>query len=428
MAKAFVQSVGTGTRPDQDITQPLLWHWRKSGAGFTVWIASEQSRPYAERMARDLGLPPDAHTIRIVSDPDDVETVYRECLTLFRDLNRRGFGPDTIEVDYTSGTKAITAGLVLAAVTHRCGTISYISGQRFAGTVISGTERLVLIEPRRIWADEQLRLAGEFCRVQRFDAALQLLGDLNPAWLGDHERRLMEALTAVANGYGAWDRFDYARAAGELNKLFHADVEEARPFRPNAETPARLLGLKPDTGYSADRLADLLNNAGRRLEEGRYDDALARLYRLAEMLAQWILQKDFGIDTAAVDLSKIPDQLRSEFAATAASTREIQIGLERDYRLLKELGHRIGHKFDEAEFRGIGVLLKKRNVSLLAHGLTPISKGDVASLYQKLRGLVASEVTDFDDRCAELEFPWRRTSQPGNSPHPCPLPPGEREK
>jgi CRISPR-associated protein (TIGR02710 family) len=408
MAKAFVQSVGTGTRPDQDITQPLLWHWRKSGAAYTVWIVSSESRRNVERMVHILGLSPEAYRIHETPDPDDIEATYRACRAVLRALTHRGFPADDIEVDYTSGTKAMTSGLALAAVAHRCGTLSYIAGPRSSGVVIGGAERLVPIEPRRIWADERLATATELCRVQRFDAARELLGGLHAAWLGEYETRLKDVLIHVAESYGAWDRFEYARAAGGLDKVLTADVDEAKPFRPAADLPSRLIRLKPERGHSPDRLADLFNNAGRRLEEGRYDDALARLYRLAEMLAQWILNKDFAIDTADVDVAKAPVSLKDRLEAHRSTGGRILLGLDLDYQVLKALDHPVGRNFDEGDLKGIGVLLKQRNVSLLAHGLTPICKNEVESLQEKLRALIALEVNDFDDRCRALEFPWQR--------------------
>lgn len=413
MAKAFVQSVGTGTRLDQDITQPLLWHWRKSGATYTVWFVSADSRKNAERMVHILGLSPEVYRIHETPDLDDVEATYRACRAVLRELARRGFAADDIEVDYTSGTKAMTAGLALAAVAHECGTLSYIAGPRSNGVVIGGTERLVPIEPRRIWADKRLALATELCCVQRFDAARGLLGGLHAAWLGEYEARLKDVLIHIAEGYGAWDRFEYARAAGELGKVLKTDVAEAEPFRPAADLPSRLLELKPERGFSADRLVDLFNNAGRRLDEGRYDDALARFYRLTEMLAQWILQKDFGIDTANVDVAKVPVSLKDRLEAHRSTEGRILLGLDLDYQVLKALEHPVGLAFDQGDLKGIGVLLKQRNVSLLAHGLTPIYKNEVESLQEKLRTLIAMEVSDFDDRCRALEFPWRHETASG---------------
>ena len=410
MKKALVQSVGTGTRPDMDITRPLLWHVRPSGATFVAWVVSDDSRPYAERMASELGLAPEEYEIRRVTAFEDVEDVYRECLALLRDLERRGFVPEAIEVDYTSGTKAMTAGLALAAVSHRCATLTYIAGDRQAGVVISGTERLVSIEPRRIWADERLRLARDYCLALRFDAALALVEGVNEAWLGEHERRVAGGLRAVAAGYGAWDRFDYGRAAGELGKFAESVPAELRVFQPDRALQGRLPALKPEAGITADRLADLFNNARRRLEEGRYDDALARLYRLTEMLAQWILRAEFHIDSADVDVAKVPPPLRARMEAQRGGEGRVQIGLTQDYELLEGLDHPAGRFFKENS--SLGVLLKKRNESLLAHGYSPIGKREVEALVPHLDGLIACRLSDWQERLAALQFPWLRGSAP----------------
>jgi CRISPR-associated protein (TIGR02710 family) len=246
----------------------------------------------------------------------------------------------------------------------------------------------------------------------RFDSALTLLDSVKAVWLGNYEQRLAEGLRMVAKGYGAWDRFEFARATGELEKLAEHDVPDLVEFQPERAVLGLLPTLKPDRGLSADRLADLFNNAGRRLAEGRYDDALARLYRLAEMLVQWILLKEYEIDTAAVDLEKAPADVKAWLPTHRNADGKIQIGLDSGYRLLKSLGHRVGVGFDEGVSRGIGVLLKKRNVSLLAHGLEPIAKADVESLMTKVRQLITLAVPDFDDRRWALEFPWRRSTQP----------------
>jgi hypothetical protein len=83
--------------------------------------------------------------------------------------------------------------------------------------------------------------------------------------------------------------------------------------------------------------------------------------------------------------------------------------------LLAALDHPVGRQFDHGALHGLGALLKKRNVSLLAHGLEPIAKADVASLTAKVRKLVVLAVPDFDDRRAALDFPWRRSSEPERS-------------
>jgi CRISPR-associated protein (TIGR02710 family) len=415
MKKALVQSVGTGTRLGMDITQPLRWHLQKSHPDFVVWVVSDESQAHAERMAQEMHFNQERYEFRRVTAFEDVERVYRDCRALLRDLGAQGFPASSIEVDYTSGTKAMTAGLALAAVAHGCGTLSYIAGDRDAGVVISGTERVVSVEPRRLWADQRIQLAGDYCRALRFDAAMALVEGLNDAWLGEYERTLVAGLALVAAGYGAWDRFDYARGIGELTKLLAVEAGECAAFRPDRVLVGLLHALNSERGITADRLADLCNNARRRLDEGRYDDALARLYRLAEMLAQWNLSKDFGIQSEDVDLNRVPAAVRSVLESRRDADGRVRIGLEWDYTLLKELGHPVGREFDTGASRGIGVLLKQRNESLLAHGLRPIGKGEVESLLGKLEALVGLEVPDFSSRREALEFPWRRPAPAGHA-------------
>ena len=52
-------------------------------------------------------------------------------------------------------------------------------------------------------------------------------------------------------------------------------------------------------------MADLLNNAQRRIDEGKYDDAVARLYRANELIAQITLTKFGVIDNALLDEEKV---------------------------------------------------------------------------------------------------------------------------
>lgn len=420
MKRAFVQSVGTGTRADSDITRLLVWSIRESHPDRIVWVVSRDSRRFADQLVAELNVSEEQYEIAELSSISNVEAIYRECRAVLRSLEQHGFTSDDIEVDYTSGTKAMTAGLVLAAATHHCGRLKYITGEYDSGIVVGRTEKEERIQPRKIWADEQIYTALNLCRALRFDAASDLLKTIQPEWLGDYERGLVLGLTHVAHGYGAWDRFDYGRAKGELEKLLSLDVHELADFRPDASVLSRIVHLKTPHDVSAeampsllgpDRLADVFNNAQRRLAEGRDDDALARLYRLTEMLAQWILFQDYGVMTGNVDLSKVPEAFRSALDAQRNREGKIQIGLDWDYQLLKAFEHRIGVAFSQE--RPIGVLLKKRNDSLLAHGVAPIQRQDVDSLVRKLGELLRVEIPDFESRCYALEFPWRRSRRPG---------------
>jgi hypothetical protein len=53
-------------------------------------------------------------------------------------------------------------------------------------------------------------------------------------------------------------------------------------------------------------------------------------------------------------------------------------------------------------------LLAKRNYSILAHGMKPISMEDCESLFEGVESLIGSRIEDFRLLARDLEFPWRK--------------------
>jgi len=157
---------------------------------------------------------------------------------------------------------------------------------------------------------------------------------------------------------------------------------------------------------SEDVLADIFNNARRRFDEGKFDDALSRLYRLTEMLAQWELTKPpIEIDASDVDIQKIPPELRDYYEGLREKDGSIKIGLKKSYELLKLFGSSLGEQFLKDE--KIQILLTKRNNSILAHGTEPISREACQSLFERVQTLAAARIANFQILQRELDFPWR---------------------
>jgi hypothetical protein len=108
---------------------------------------------------------------------------------------------------------------------------------------------------------------------------------------GAPEHGALAALQAACEGFDAWDRFAHEAA---LETLRRRDVAPAM-----GRWLPRLLvlaGKSRASGYEA--VWDVLANAERRLAERRFDDCLARLYRLTEMLAQTRLRVTHRIERA----------------------------------------------------------------------------------------------------------------------------------
>jgi CRISPR-associated protein (TIGR02710 family) len=155
-----------------------------------------------------------------------------------------------------------------------------------------------------------------------------------------------------------------------------------------------------------DVLADIFNNARRRFDEGKYDDALSRLYRMTEMIAQWELSRPpMEIQTSDVDLNRIPPSRRNYYEGLREKDGKIRLGLQKSYELLAQLGVSTGDQFlQDSKFKA---LLNKRNFSILAHGMRPISKEECHSLFECVESLICGRIGNFLNLARELDFPWR---------------------
>ena len=129
-------------------------------------------------------------------------------------------------------------------------------------------------------------------------------------------------------------------------------------------------------------LGSLINNARRRADENKYDDAIARLYRSLELIAQIKLKKEYNINTSDVDLEILKEyDIDLDFISNANGT--IKISLDQDYKLLDALNDDLG-KFYIKNNQHVLSSLSTRNNSILAHGLNSQTEKE----YNKFRDLV----------------------------------------
>jgi CRISPR-associated protein (TIGR02710 family) len=141
-------------------------------------------------------------------------------------------------------------------------------------------------------------------------------------------------------------------------------------------------------------LVDLLNNAMRRGDDERkYDDAVARLYRAMELLAQRQLLTH-SIDSSDVKPEDIPAELRQKWESLFEEG-SAKIGLAHCYELLTALGDPLGEFYGDEKAKR---LLSTRNNSILAHGLHSVNR----EVYVTLRDLVGRKAEENIPRYAKL--------------------------
>ncbi len=295
---------------------------------------------------------------------DDLDGAVSVMLRAVADLGER-FPEAALVADYTGGTKTMTAALVVAA----------LESERVALRLVTGTRGdLVKVHDG---SQSGLDVSAEAIRLRRamapylaawgryaYGEAAEGLGRLAiPREQG--LRADLQAARDLSRAFDAWDRFDHP-AALALCEIYRARLG---PVFGRGLTFLEILAAPGHGQQTPARLWDLWLNAGRCAAKGRYDDAVARLYRLIEWTAQWLLAGR-GIDTADIRPEQIPEGVR----IAPGRDGKLQAGLFAAWELVAHLldGPAVEFARDERDRMRDHILV--RNGSILAHGTIPVDR------------------------------------------------------
>ncbi|RMG37399.1 MAG: TIGR02710 family CRISPR-associated protein, partial [Planctomycetota bacterium] len=337
------------------------------GEGNVLRSSRDVPGPDLPNIVTLAGLTPDRYRVVKIPNVDDLNTCYHEAVRAIQDLRQR-FPDARVIVDYTGGTKSMTAGLAAAAIDDGQCEIQVVTGARTnLEKVQDGTEFARQLSIGDIYVRRQLELCRLF--LQRFDyaAVVELLEDAARKHVSQRYLQTLEHWRLFALAFDAWDRFDHQSARDLL-----AAAPRSFPLHSRfANVLAR------DTGHGFELVEDLVRNAQRRAAQRRYDDAVGRFYRATELTAQIWLRKRHEIDTADVDLQRVPEAVRDDLATQRRSEGEpVRIGLLRAWDLIAAFPEDpLAPVFTEARPRLLNAL-EVRNLSLFAHGLRPITAED----------------------------------------------------
>lgn len=305
MGTALLLTVGTTSDPlvkaveeqlqqDSDLVVFLLYGRPFPGQDPSPFDVAQQVKDRAAQ----LGVRADP---REVADPENLDV----CLEAARGVLREAAVADRVVVDFTGGTKPLSAALVHAALTEPIAgalVMEYTGGalRDSAGRVVREAMRVRRSE--RTATEETTRQVLDLLRRSAYREARYLAGRLPDTGRPGFVRSCVEALYA-------WDEFDYGTAreliirnygaarvlgdVGELAPLAGVVQRLLEPASRLVDTSRRLQRLQDGQGKDwpqpedvALLAADALENAARRLAEGKPTDTVLRAYRAVETAVQ----------------------------------------------------------------------------------------------------------------------------------------------
>lgn len=394
MGKLLVITVG-GT-PD-----PVVFSINSHQPDYVAYIASKESRSVVrERIQPALQHQPKDSEIVLLSDAQDLTGSFKKLLAELENIlemwDVRG---EEIVCDYTGGTKTMSAAVALALFGGKP-QFSYVGGdsrnKAGLGVVENGKEQLLPQEnPWDVLAIDELREIETLFNMHQYRDASRRARETEARL--QHKKPFFTAIGVAADGYQEWDDFRHDKALKQLRQAESkfrelaavADHESIPAFQRKLaesitalqEISGELARLKSgssgreSSGEHIFRVPlDLVANAVRRAEQGRFDDAVARLYGAVEKIAKIRLKLIYGIDNSNVQPAQIPDEaMRKRFQEEAGEAGNLKLPLQKSFELLHALGDPAGEKFVHAQ-EEMYKLLDIRNNSILAHGFEPVQE------------------------------------------------------
>ncbi len=357
--------------------------------------------------------PKPAAVYEITDDPNSMFESYKAARRCVDRAVKAGALPEEVVIDYTGGTKVMTAALILATI-GRPYRFNYVGGEQRnkngLGTVIDGCEKMFAeMNPWSVFAEEERRQVVTLFNRRRYSAVDEIIRIASERELPREIEEYFRFIRPLAAGFLFWEQFSHEKAEEAIGKglkhlndyLRNCGDSQLGPFATTVgrckEQLDRIIretsNLKKLHPILVD---DLLNNARRRLADGRCDDAAARIYRALELYGQIEFERVAGCLNSNVPKDAIPETLRDEFISRYADPQSgaIKLPLHATFRYLKETGQASGERYF-GNLKAIKKIQSSRNDSILAHGINPVSDNAGRSIFETVSRFVQFQ-TIFD--------------------------------
>ena len=300
--------------------------------------------------------------------PDDLTACYFEIQTAIKSI-------DTSELiaDYTGGTKTMSAALAMIAADHNL-QLNLVVGTRSDHIKVKdGSEESVILDIQQLRYQRSIKLIAQYWQRHAYQQA-QSAAESIPLTM--HNKVSRNTLIQLSKAFAAWDCFDHEQAADLLDN-YRSKI--GRYYASHLTVIKHLMDAKKEeykVKYTPYLIIDVWNNAERKAAQGYYDDAIARVYRVLEWTAQWILLKDKGWQTA-----ELPDiEFPPEINITTNRQGQKQAGLYASWQLVQLYADNDVKNFVDQQLETMMNHIKIRNDSILAHGFKPVANSQWQAL------------------------------------------------
>ncbi len=356
----FLCTTGAPAGSDRQIT----------GSGMVIKAQYMDSKATLPNIPAQVGLQAEQFAV-VVIDPDHLDRSFNVILNSMHAAEAR-FPGGTLIADYTGGTKGMTVALVMAALEKNT-QLHLVTGARAdLIKVTDGTQLGMPVEYESIRLRREMTAQLSLWQQYAFGQAQIGLCTIRRPSQNELQRQLLQAHT-ISGAFDCWDRFDHLRAQQLLAS-----------YRPVAgKHYARYyMALDVLTGATAKKepalIYDLWLNALRRAAQGRYDDAVLRVYRVLEWVAQWGLKHHCQVDAGNLPEDFIPDTVTIYKNHKGIYQAPSYLA----WQLLAAKSSGALARFFQQYARDLLGKLNLRNSSILAHGFEPIDRTTWVALEQ----------------------------------------------
>ncbi len=339
-----------------------------------------------------------------MDDSMQIGEAFRRFDRVLSQFQRSGYSNSEILLDATGGTTPLRVGAALAAmmrnvkIIHQRVRPDRYTGGRWDRYPSEDIELLPMGNPLEDTGLLREGQAVDLFNMRDYSAAALVFEDILDKVVGVERSHYYGGLVSLAKGYGAWDMADYDAALEHLSaakKDLGVDFEDPALADRSSALLNRLGENQPFLGrlrkkgrghLSLEKVVDMVENARRRIvDQRRYDDGVARLYRSVEMWHQWRLLSLYSIETETVKWERVDEGVRERFLELV-QRKSLPEGL--GLRHARTLDHLLSGKDPVEDDAAFQKLLSARNSSILAHGVDPIGQRTAEKFLQYLDTLV----------------------------------------